>query len=444
MVLVVDRDPDAARALVAHLREHGFDALLAADGEGAINIIAHARVDALVCALRAERIDGFAVLAALRERRPDGCAVMLSDGPELERAVEAMRRGAWDVQERPVHAGRMLATLERGFEHLKLAERVVEMESELGRRAGLAGPTGSSRAMQRVREQVAQVARTRATVLIEGEEGVGKAVVAHALHLGSTRATGPFVRFDCGSLPPDMVESELCGVEGAAGTMPRRGRVESAEGGTLVLDGVEHLAPHVQVLLLRLLQGRAFERVGGTRSLRADVRVVATTSQDLGETVRAGRFREDLFWQLAVVRITLPPLRERREDIPLLAEQLLRELAAEHGRRPRRVTRGLMDRLVAHAWPGNVAELKHALEGLLLTAKGRGPLEVSALPATFHRSAPEPAPPEVRVGMTLDESERALIEATLRHAGGDKPRAAELLGIGLRTLYRKLDRYRHG
>jgi DNA-binding NtrC family response regulator len=441
-VLVVDREADEVRARVAHLREHGFDAMPAHDAEGALNTIAHTRVDALVCALDAPRIDGLAVLAALRARRPDACAILLSDGPDLGRAVEAMRRGAWDVQERPGDSGRLLAALERGLEHLALAERAVELEDEIVRRDRRAGPAGGSRAMQRVREQVAQVAPTRATVLIEGEEGVGKGVIARALHLGSPRAGGPFVRFDCASLPEEMFEPALFGVESGAGI--RRGRAELAEGGTLVLDGAEHLPAHAQVLLLRLLQDRGFERAGGTRTVRADVRVLATASGDLGEAVREARFREDLFYQLAVVRIAVPPLRERPEDIPVLVEHLLRELAREHGRRPRRVTRGLMDRLVAHAWPGNVAELKHALEGLLLTAKGRGALDLTAMPAALRGAAPETAPPEVRVGMTLDESERALIEATLRHADGDKVRTAALLGIGLRTLYRKLDRYRRG
>jgi DNA-binding NtrC family response regulator len=302
-------------------------------------------------------------------------------------------------------------------------------------------PAGGSRAMTRVREQIAQVAPTRAPVLIEGEDGTGKGVVARALHLGSPRAAGPFVRFDCASLPEELFETELCGSED--GDVIHRGRAELAEGGTLVLDGAEHLPAHAQLLLLRLLQDRSFERVGGKRALRADVRAIATVGEDLDAEVRAGRFREDLLRQLAVVRIALPALRERREDIPVLVEQLLRDLAHEHGRRPRRVTRGLMDRIVAHDWPGNVDQLKHELEGLLLTAKGRGPLDVTALPAAL-RGAADPDRLDVRVGMTLEESERALIESTLRHTAGDKVRAADLLGIGLRTLYRKLDRYRRG
>ena len=291
---------------------------------------------------------------------------------------------------------------------------------------------------------MAQVAPTRASVLIEGEEGTGKGVVARALHAGSPRHEGPFVRLDCGGLPAELFEVELCGTEAGDGRPARRGRLELADGGTLVLDGIEHLPSRAQVLLLRLLQEHAYERVGGARSRHADVRVLATTAADLGAAVRDGRFREDLLRQLAVVRIALPPLRERPDDVPLLVERLLHDLAREHGRRPRRVTRGVMERLASQPWAGNVTGLKLALEGMLVTARGRGPIDVSALPPPLREGGAPVDRAEVTVGMTLDEAERALIEATLGHAGGDKPRAAAMLGIGLRTLYRKLDRYRAG
>ena len=441
VVLVVDRETDRARSLVASLRAHGFEVAWAYDGEGAVGVLGRTRVDALVCALREKRIDGFAVLAAVRELRPEACAIMLSDGPELELAVEAMRAGAWDVQPRPVHAERLIAALGRGLDHLALAERVVVMEDALVRRERPGELTGASRALQRARDQVAQVAPTRATVLVAGEEGTGKGVLARAIHEASPRRGQPFVRLECDGLPAEMFEAELCGVEGEGGAAIRRGRVELAEGGTLVLAGIEHLPPRAQVLMLRLLQERVFERAGGARALRADVRVIATTARDLDAEVRAGRFREDLLWRVAVVRIALPPLRERREDVPLLVDRLLHDLAREHGRRPRHVTRGVMERLVAQPWPGNVAELKHTLESLLVSARGRGPIDVTALPSPLRAVQPAGAQPEVSVGMTIDESERALIEATLRHVAGDKPRAAAMLGIGLRTLYRKLDRY---
>jgi DNA-binding NtrC family response regulator len=440
-VLVVDRESDASRALVAGLRARGFDAAWAPDGEGATGVLARTPVDALVCPLRGERVDGFAVLAAARARRPGVCAIMVSDGPELALAVEAMRAGAWDVLPRPVPPERLLPVLERGLEHRALAERVVAMEDALDRRAPLDALTGSSPGIRRAREQVATVAPTRASVLVQGEPGTGKGMVTRALHAGSARSDGPFARLECGGLPAELFEGELCGVEAVDGRAARPGRLERAEGGTLVLAGVDALPPRAQVLLLRLLQEREYERVGGTRTLRADVRVLATTSADLDAAVREGRFREDLLWRLAVVRIALPPLRERREDIPLLVQQLLLDLAREHGRRPRKLTRGAMERLAAQPWPGNVAELKHVLEGVLVTARGRGPVDVSALPGPLRVPGAAGDRPEVSVGMTMAEAERALIEATLRHTGGDKRRAAAMLGIGLRTLYRKLDGY---
>ncbi len=440
-MLVAERETDAARGLVAALRERGFAVAWAHDGESAIGVAGRERVDALVSALRESRIDGFAVLAATRARRPDAVAVMLTDGPEMALAVEAMRAGAWDVQPRAASPARIVAALERGLEHQALAARVTAMEDALDRRERLEPLTGDSYAVRRAREQVAQVAPTRATVLIEGEPGTGKGLVARALHAASTRADGPFVRLDCGGLPAELFEAELCGVEGDDGAVVRRGRLERADGGTLVLDAVDELPARAQVLLLRLLQERAYERVGGARSRRADVRVVATTARELAAAVREGRFREDLFRLLAVVRIALPPLRERRADVPALVERLLRDLAREHGRRPRRITRGALERLVAQAWPGNVAELKRSLEQLLLHAPGRGPIDVSALPAPMREPDAGAPGPAIAVGMTLDEAERALVEETLRHTGGDKPRAAAMLGIGLRTLYRKLDRW---
>ncbi|HEV2104909.1 MAG TPA: sigma-54 dependent transcriptional regulator, partial [Candidatus Eisenbacteria bacterium] len=379
------------------------------------------------------------LLDLARDLRPDVCAIVLAADAAGPAAVEALRRGAYDVQAKPVRPDRLLATLRLGLAPQRLAARVGEMEGQLDLRFGLETLAGRSRAAQRVQDQVRQVAATRASVLLEGERGAGKSVIARAIHQHSPRRERRFERLGCGGAEAAALEAELFGSDAA--DPPRPGRLALADGGTLFLEDVDRAPPAVQVRLLRFLQERVFEPVGGMRVRRADVRVLASTERDLAAEARAGRFREDLYWLLAVVRIAVPPLRERREDVPLLVERLVREANREHGRRVPGVTPGVLERLVAHDWPGNVRELKSVIEGMIATARGRRPLDVSALPDAL-RGAPSPSGRlEVSVGMTVDEVERLLVAATLRHAGGDKRRAAAMLGIGLRTLYRKIGRY---
>lgn len=440
-VLVVARDTPAARAMVASLRLRELDVAWAHDGESGIGALEKAQPGAVVCELRTPRIDGLAVLARATERRPAPCVILVSDGPELDLAVEAMRRGAWDVQAWPLHLDRLFEALLRGLEHRALTARVVKMEGELDRRFGLGALAGASRAIRRVRDQLRQVAPSRAPVLIEGEEGAGKSVVARALHRASPRREAPFVWVDCAALPAGVIDAELFGAAPAAGAPARRGRFEEADGGTLYFDGVEALPPRTQNLVLRALAERSVTRTGDGATRRLDVRVISSTSRDLAAEARSGAFREDLFVALSAVRIAVPPLRARREDIAPLAEELLRAGARAYGRRVRRLTRGALERLAAHDWPGNVTEMKRVLELMLVAAPGRGALDVSALPERFRGPGHPAVPLRVEVGMTLAEVERQLIEATLRQAEGSKPRAAEMLGMGLRTLYRKLDQY---
>lgn len=298
---------------------------------------------------------------------------------------------------------------------------------------------GRSRAITRIIEQVRHLASGHSAVLIEGEAGTGKGGTARALHALGPRHAGPFVALDCAGVAGDL-ERELFGVE-APDLEARPGGLERADGGTLYLEEIATAPQAVQVRLLRLLQERAFERVGGRDTIRADVRLIAGTTPDLAQSVTEGRFREDLFRRLAVARIALPPLRERREDIPALVDRFLRDANRRLHRRVKGLTRGVLERLERHAWPGNVRELRDTIESMVVSAPGGRPLDLTDLPEALRGGVDTRARVEISPGMTVEEVERALIAATLAYVGHDKPRAAAMLGIGLRTLYRKIQQY---
>jgi DNA-binding NtrC family response regulator len=443
-VLVVDRESEATKALIAFLRDSELDVIWTREGEAAFNVIDDRPVDCIVTELRVHRIDGMGLLRQARERNPEVCAVVIAEGAEIEMAVEAMRQGAYDFQLKPLNLEKLLAVLRRGLSHQALAARVAEMAGQLDERLGLERLTGHSRAIQRVTDQIRHIASTRATVLIEGETGTGKGVVAQAIHQNSPRKSERFVWVNCGALAEGVIESELFGHERGAFTGAstlRRGRFELADGGTLLLDEIGETPPSVQVKLLRVLQDRTFERVGGSETLTTDVRLIAATNRDLGAEVKSGRFREDLFYRLSVVRIQMPALRDRREDIPLLIEAFIREFNREHSRKVTGISRGVLERLIRYPWPGNVRELKNTIEGMVVFAEGRRSLDLSDLPDHLREVDDERETLAVTVGMTVEEAERQLIDATLRHTGHDKPRTAAMLGIGLRTLYRKIKQY---
>lgn len=429
-VLIADPTPEGAR-LAAALRAAGFEVVTVRDGAAALRALRESPPDALMARLAAPRLDGLALLAAAREARPFLCGIVLAEEIDVETETR-VHAADGELLVGPVSAERVLAAARRGLERARLAARVAELEERLDRRYLTDPLTGASPAIQRVVDQIRHVAPTRAMVLIEGERGSGKSRVARAIHHGSARRGGPFVRISLGALGAQAEEAIFEGAPSA---------LEAADHGTLFLGEIERASASLQARLLGAIRGRGDDASGLER--RADVRILAATEHDL--TARAGQFRPELLERLGAVRIALPPLRERREDIPLLVRSFLQDANRAHARRIGGVTQGALERLEAYDWPGNVAELRDQIESMVLAAHGRRRLDLSDLPTSFRaasRAGAALASPALAPGMTVEEAARHLIAATLRHTGGHKPRAAAMLGIGLRTLYRKIRQYR--
>jgi two-component system NtrC family response regulator/two-component system response regulator HydG len=444
-VLLALRDAQEAEGLVPFLERHGFAVEITSDGEATLNALDSASPHAVVADYGLQRIHGLRLLKIFLNRIPRLCFVLISDRHDVDLAAEAIRSGAQDVQVRPIDRERLLMVLNRGASIIDLHRRVDRLEHRLDKKFGFDNLVGNSAPMVEILEKIRQIAPTRATVLITGETGTGKELVASAIHYNSARSDQPFVKLNCAALSEGVIESELFGHERGAFTgavRTRKGRFEIAAGGTLFLDEISEVTPPIQAKLLRVLQEREFERVGGSKTVRVDVRLIAATNRNLEAEVRSGRFREDLYYRLNVVTINIPPLRRRREDLPLLVEAFLREMADEHGKTVAGVTKGALDILMSHTWPGNVRELKNTIEGMVLFASPGQSLGVDDLPELLRAGASEDAEQlSLRVGMTMAEMEKRMIEATYRACGRDKRRTASTLGIGLRTLYRKLKEY---
>jgi DNA-binding NtrC family response regulator len=449
--LVVAKDADDITELLAALDSWGFKTVWAKDGEAGYNVLdGPGVIHALIAELNAHRIDGLRLLSVAKQRNPEICVIMLASKADIELATEAMRQGAYDFQTKPLNLKKIKAVLDRGLSLQRLAIEVTDLHRRLDQRYGFHNLIGNSRGMMAVYNMIRQIAPTRATVLIIGETGPGKGVAAQTIHQNGSRRDAPFVTLNCASLAEGVIESELFGHERGAFTgavQTHKGRFEIADGGTLFLDEVSEMSLATQAKLLRVVEDREFERVGGTRPLKVDVRLIAATNRNLEQHVKEGKFREDLFHRLNVVPIKLPPLRQRTQDIPRLVEAFLREFNIEHEKSITGISRGAMDLLMQYHWPGNVRELKNTLEGMVvLSASGRM-LDVSDLPEHILRQVDTGAPTGdiyLRVGMTMEEIEKIAIEHTLRSVGYDKQKASEILGIGLRTLYRKQKRYRLG
>ncbi len=442
VILIVDDEKNTREGLSRALRGE-YAVAEAENGQRALEWLDAHAADVVLSDLRMPGMDGMALLSRLLGREPKPVLILLTAYGNIETAVEAMKRGAYDFLAKPVNLDRLELLLKRALAERRLGAENRRLKAQLDSKYGFENIIGASPAMQEVFDVIRQVAPTRATVLIQGESGTGKELVARALHQCGPRAQGPFVPVHCAALAPTLLESELFGHEKGAFTGAverRRGRFELADGGTLFLDEVSEIDAALQVKILRVLEERQFERVGGTETVNVDVRLVAATNRDLRQQVAAGKFREDLFYRLYVVNVALPPLRERDGDIVLLAQHYLRTLAAENGKKVAALTPDAMDALAAYAWPGNVRELRNVIERMVVLSTG-DKLTVRDLPASLRDAAGRAGGGGARPGRALRDAERQLIEETLRRHKGHRTQAALDLGISRRTLHRKLNEF---
>jgi two-component system response regulator HydG len=444
-VLVVDDDQANLESVARIVEKEGLATITASNGAQALESLRRPEVAVIITDLMMPGMDGQELLRAARAMRPDVEVVLMTAYGTVETAVSAMREGAYDFVTKPLKRHSLVKAVQKALEKQALLAENRDLRARL---ADLGAPgarsmVGQSPAFRDCMETLRQAAPSTATVLLEGQSGTGKELAARAIHDLSPRAKGPFVAINCAQLPETILEAELFGVEKGAftGAVARKeGRFERAHGGTLFLDEVGDIPPPAQVKLLRAVQEGEIERLGGTQTIRVDVRLVAATNKELAREVQEGRFREDLYYRLKVIEVRLPALASRREDIPLLADHFLRRYAAKDGKAVRNFSKEAMAILEGYAWPGNVRELEHAIQRAVVLAKG-DVIEVSDLPESVRQGPLGSANVLViPIGTPMEEVERRVIHETLRHTKGDKTLAARLLGIAARTIYRKLER----
>lgn len=439
-VLVVDDERSNIESLEKIFVREGMRVLAASDAKKALETVRTHRVHVVLTDLMMPGTTGLELLRAIKQVAPDVEVVLMTAFGSVEAAVSAMRDGAYDFVEKPLKRVSIVKSVRKAAERQKLVAENKSLKDAIKRLAHRE-IVGSSPALRRVIDVATQAAPSQATVLILGESGTGKELLARYIHERSVRSRGPFVAVNCAAIPETILESELFGHEKGAFTGAigkKEGRFAKATGGTLFLDEIGELSPSVQVKLLRVLQEGEYEPVGGNTT-KADVRIVAATNRDLAAEVTAGRFREDLYYRLFVIAITSPPLRSRRDDIPLLVDHFLGLYCAKNSRQRLHPTRAALDRMTDYAWPGNVRELENVIERAVVLSRsdvlGEGDLP-DHIAATTPSTATELS---FEIGTTLDELELRVIRETLRHTKGDKSVAAQLLGISTRTIYRKLD-----
>ena len=446
-ILIVDDEKNIVSGLEEAFTLESYNVLTAYDGKEAWDKVNTNNVDLVITDLRMPMMNGNELVERISSAYPTLPVIVLTGHGTIETAVESMRRGAVDFFTKPVDLDKLflvvkkcLANSELQEQNKKLTEEIEKLKNQQ-KYSKIIGKSGKVAALM---ETINQVAPSKATVLITGESGTGKELVADAIESLSPRHGKPFIKVHCASLSSTLLESELFGHEKGAftgATSQKKGRFELADGGTLFLDEIGEIDAATQVKLLRVLQEREFERVGGEKTISVDVRVIAATNRDLKEEVRKGNFREDLYFRLAVVEISVPPLRERKEDIDLLSLSFVKEVAKENGRDIDGISPHARKALFSYSWPGNIRELKNCMESAVVMAKGKT-IEYDDLPSHIRGENDKEKSISLDLPITMEEAEKAIIMETISFAGGNKTKAAEILGIGRKTLHRKLSEWK--
>ncbi len=443
-ILIIDDDSANLEALAKIVEREGFAATCAKSGSEGMRLFQTDGIRLVITDLLMAEIDGFEVLKRVKQQRPEVEVIVITAHGTIEKAVTAIKQGAYDFITKPFDRISIIKLIHKALEKQQLLKENFLLREELEIFRSQNSIIGKSGAIQAVQKTIEQAAVSDATVLVLGESGTGKELAARALHRQGRRSTKPFIKISCTTLPENLLEAELFGFERGAFTgavARKKGRFEIADGGTLFLDEIGDLPMALQGKLLRVLQEGAFERLGSNKTIKVDVRIIAATNRDLAEEVEQGRFREDLYYRLNVVQVRLPPLRQRKEDIPLLAEHFLKLYSVRNNKSLRGLEAKAIDRLEACAWPGNVRQLEHAIERAVVFATTEL-LREDDLPdlGDDSRRDLESAADvlQIPVGTKMKEIEQQVIRETLRRTSGDKVKAANLLGIASRTIYRKL------